>query len=37
MRDFVYYHRATSLDEARQLATQEGATLLAGARRSCGI
>src|SRR5215472_7278362 len=29
MRDFVYYH-PTSLDEARQLAVQKGAMLLAG-------
>src|SRR5215470_9807143 len=29
MRDFVYYH-PTSLDEARQLALEEGALLLAG-------
>ena len=29
MRDFVYYH-PTSLDEARQLAMQQGAMLLAG-------
>jgi carbon-monoxide dehydrogenase medium subunit len=29
MRDFVYYH-PTSLDEARQLAIQQGAMLLAG-------
>src|SRR4029450_13015222 len=29
MRDFIY-HRPTSLDEARQLAMDEGAMLLAG-------